>query len=400
MGNDDSGDGLATTREKEIHAARLHEAQEHNGPIRLDPYDPAWPALYAREEQRIRRVLGGRVLRIEHTGSTSVPGLSAKPRIDITLAVADSADEAAYVPDLEAAGYSLVIREAAWFEHRVLKGPDTDVNLHVFSAAAAEIERMVRFRDWLRSHDDDRRRYEERKRELARRTWKYVQQYADAKSEVIADILARAEAEAAGAGPTPLLDPSYPIRTARLLLRPFEPGDLDALHDLFGREDVSRYLDWEPLSREQAVKRLDKRMTQTRITGEGQPIALAVEEAASGRVIGEVVLGLTSLAHRQGLIGWSIHPDAQGRGYATEAAAELLRLGFEGLGLHRIVADADPRNEPSIRVMDKLGMRREAVHIDAMWIKGEWVGAHVAAILEDEWRARQERPSPTRPSAG
>ena len=197
-----------------------------------------------------------------------------------------------------------------------------------------------------------------------------------------------------------LLGPSYPIRTARLLLRPFESSDVDAVQDLFGREDVSRYLDWEPLSREHAAARVDKRMTQTRITGDNQALALAVEEQTTGRVIGEVVLVYTSAVHRQGMIGWSIHPATQGRGYATEAAAELLRLGFDGLGLHRISADADLRNAPSIRVMDKLGMRREAVHIDSMWIKGEWVGAHVAAILEDEWRARQERPSSGDPSAG
>jgi RimJ/RimL family protein N-acetyltransferase len=133
-------------------------------------------------------------------------------------------------------------------------------------------------------------------------------------------------------------------------------------------------------------------MSQTSITGDDQAIALAVEEAAIGRVVGEVVLVFTSAAHRQGVVGWSIHPEAQGRGYATEAAAELLRLGFDGLGLHRITAEADPRNEASIRVMDKLGMRREGSHLETMWTKGEWVGSHVSAMLEDEWRARRVAP--------
>ena len=112
-------------------------------------------------------ILGDRVVRIDHTGSTSVPGLAAKPIIDITMVVPDSSDEPAYVPDLEAAGYKLVIREPEWFEHRVFKGPDTNINLHVFSPGCQEIDRMVGFRDWLRTHDDDRDLYERTKRELA-----------------------------------------------------------------------------------------------------------------------------------------------------------------------------------------------------------------------------------------
>jgi GrpB-like predicted nucleotidyltransferase (UPF0157 family) len=158
-------------------------APRHDRPITLAEYDPEWPSLYAREEARIRSILGDRVVRIEHTGSTSVPGLAAKPVIDITMVVPDSADEPAYVPDLEAAGYRLVIREPDWFEHRVFKGPDTNVNLHVFSPGCQEIERMVGFRDWLRSHPEDRELYEQTKRDLAAQTWAYVQNYADAKGD-------------------------------------------------------------------------------------------------------------------------------------------------------------------------------------------------------------------------
>ncbi len=125
-------------------------------------------------------------------GSTSVPGLAAKPIIDILLVVADSADEGAYVPALEAAGYRLCIREPLWFEHRLFKGPDTDVNLHVLTRSCPEIERIMRFRDWLRSHPEDRARYEATKRELAARTWRYVQNYADAKTALVEAIMARA----------------------------------------------------------------------------------------------------------------------------------------------------------------------------------------------------------------
>ncbi|HJP75716.1 MAG TPA: GrpB family protein [Pseudonocardiaceae bacterium] len=161
-------------------------------PIVLADYDPNWPKLYDREERRIRAILGDRVVRIDHIGSTSVPGLAAKPIIDIAMAVPDSADEPAYVPDLEAEGYVLRIREPDWHEHRLFKGPDTNINLHVFSPDSVEIERHLRFRDRLRTHPDDRDLYLRTKRELAARRWKYTQHYADAKSQVVEEILARA----------------------------------------------------------------------------------------------------------------------------------------------------------------------------------------------------------------
>jgi GrpB-like predicted nucleotidyltransferase (UPF0157 family) len=179
-------------REAELRAVTVGELQAVSGPIELVDYDPAWPELFRREENRIRATLGDRAVLVEHTGSTSVPGLAAKPIIDITLAVPDSADEEAYVPALEAAGYVLRIREPDWYEHRVFKGPDTNVNLHVFSEGCAEIDRMLRFRDWIRSNPADRELYEQTKRELAAKEWKYVQDYADAKTPVVEEIVARA----------------------------------------------------------------------------------------------------------------------------------------------------------------------------------------------------------------
>jgi GrpB-like predicted nucleotidyltransferase (UPF0157 family) len=121
------------TSEERLREVTVGEIKPLTGPIPIADYDPAWPQLYAREEARIRRILGDRVRRIEHTGSTSVPGLAAKPIIDISLAVPDSSDEPSYVLPLEAAGYVLRIREPDWFEHRLFKGPDTDINLHVFT---------------------------------------------------------------------------------------------------------------------------------------------------------------------------------------------------------------------------------------------------------------------------
>ena len=161
--------------------------------IELRDYDSSWPQLYARAAARIRSVLGSRVVRLEHVGSTSVPGLAAKLIIDIVLEVPDAAEETAYLPAMQAAGYVLRLREPDWFQHRLLKGPDTDINLHVFSAHCPETDQMLRFRDWLRGNAGDRELYVRTKRELAARPWPSVQQYADAKTAVIGAILARAQ---------------------------------------------------------------------------------------------------------------------------------------------------------------------------------------------------------------
>ena len=120
--------------------------------------------------------------------------MSAKPRIDINLVVADTTDEDAYVPKLEPFGYTLRVREPDWYEHRLLRGQDPPVNLHVFNPGCEEVDQMLVLRDWLRTHDEDRELYERTKRELAQQQWKYVQNYADAKTEVIQEILARARA--------------------------------------------------------------------------------------------------------------------------------------------------------------------------------------------------------------
>jgi GrpB-like predicted nucleotidyltransferase (UPF0157 family) len=179
--------------DEELQALTVGELQPHNAPIALVEYDPEWPVLFQREADRIRAVLGDRALRVDHVGSTSVPGLAAKPIIDITLAVPDSADEPAYVPAMEAAGYVLRIREPDWFEHRLFKGPDTNINLHVFTDGSTECDRMVRFRDRLRQNDDDRELYDRAKRHLARHTWRHVQHYADAKTAVVEEIMSRAD---------------------------------------------------------------------------------------------------------------------------------------------------------------------------------------------------------------
>ncbi|WP_026684834.1 GrpB family protein [Heyndrickxia coagulans] len=178
--------------DEELQKNMVGKLKPHNAPITLVEHDPSWHGLFEREANRIRSVLGYKALQIEHVGSTSVPGLCAKPIIDMLLVVEDSADEPSYVPVLESAGYTLRIREPEWFEHRLFKGPDTDINLHVFSSGTSEIDSMLRFRDWLRSNKTDREKYAQVKRSLAKSKWRHVQHYADAKTSIVQEILERA----------------------------------------------------------------------------------------------------------------------------------------------------------------------------------------------------------------
>jgi len=177
--------------EEQIRAHTIGEPKPLSSRILIVEYDPRWPDLFAREADRIRSLLGSRALRIEHAGSTSVPGLAAKAIIDLLLVVADSAAEDAYAPALEGAGYVLRIREPNWYQHRMFKGPDRDINLHVFSSSCPEIDHMLVFRDWLRSNAADRDLYARTKLALAQKEWKYVQNYADAKTAIIEEIIAR-----------------------------------------------------------------------------------------------------------------------------------------------------------------------------------------------------------------
>jgi GrpB-like predicted nucleotidyltransferase (UPF0157 family) len=187
---------IVPTSEEQLQAITVGELVPLAGSVQIVDYDPEWPRLFEREAARIRAALGDRVLSLEHVGSTSVPGLAAKPKIDMQLVVADSADEPAYVPALQAAGYKLQIREPDWYEHRMFKGPDTDVNLHVYSLGCPETDRVLLFRNWLRNNPSDRQLYERTKRELASQNWKYMQNYADAKTAVVKEILARAQENA------------------------------------------------------------------------------------------------------------------------------------------------------------------------------------------------------------
>jgi GrpB-like predicted nucleotidyltransferase (UPF0157 family) len=176
----------------QIRGHTIGELTALSGRVLIVDYDPQWPSHFEREAARVRDILGPRALQIEHIGSTSVPGLAAKPIVDMLLVVTDSADENAYVPAMEAAGYVLRIRERDWYEHRMFKGPETDINLHVFSRGCSEIDRVLLFRDWLRGQAADRELYANTKLALAQKDWMYIQNYADAKTAVIEAIIARA----------------------------------------------------------------------------------------------------------------------------------------------------------------------------------------------------------------
>lgn len=177
--------------DEQIVAATVGERRIHGGPVHVAEYDPTWPEAFGRHEERIAAALGEGALQIEHVGSTSVPGLAAKPIVDILLVVANSGDEDTYLPAMEAWGYELRVREPDWNEHRMFVDAERTAQVHVLSAGDAEIERYLNFRDRLRTNQADRELYERTKRELAQREWKYVQNYADAKGPVVEEIIAR-----------------------------------------------------------------------------------------------------------------------------------------------------------------------------------------------------------------
>jgi RimJ/RimL family protein N-acetyltransferase len=185
-----------------------------------------------------------------------------------------------------------------------------------------------------------------------------------------------------------VLKPDFPVRTERLILRPYTLDDLDDLYAVQSRADVARYLYWAPRDRDEVRKALELKIRSTSIGDEDEMLVLAAELPETGRVIGEVVLIWTSREHRQGEVGYIFHPDHHGHGYATEATEVVVRLGFEGLGVHRLIGRLDGRNTASARVLERLGMRKEAQFVQNELVKGEWADEAVYAMLEDEWRAR------------
>lgn len=183
------------------------------------------------------------------------------------------------------------------------------------------------------------------------------------------------------------MKPDYPIESERLILRPFTTDDFDDLYDIHSRPEVTRYLYWEPRDPQSTRQVLERRIRASALGVEGEALQLAVELPGIGKVIGDILLIWVSREHRQGEVGYVFHPDYGGHGYATEAARVMLRLGFDDLRLHRIAGRLDGRNAASARVLERLGMRREAHFRQNEFVKGEWTDEMVYAMLADEWRA-------------
>ncbi len=187
-----------------------------------------------------------------------------------------------------------------------------------------------------------------------------------------------------------VLCPDYPLITERLRLRPFTRGDVDAVFAYRGREDVALYLFDAPLSREECALAIQQRTNQLQLEKEEDRIILAVETLDGGALVGEVSLIWRSVEARQGELGWIFHPDHQGRGYASEASGRLLDLAFEHADLHRVYARCDARNDGSWRLMERLGMRREAHFREHALFKGGWDEEFYYAILRREWLAMRQ----------
>jgi RimJ/RimL family protein N-acetyltransferase len=191
-----------------------------------------------------------------------------------------------------------------------------------------------------------------------------------------------------GMQPDAALRPTYPVRTDRLLLRPLTAADADALLTYRSRTDVARYVPFQPMTREVIDERIAGMWARTELTDEGQAVTLGIELAATGELVGDVILFWHSREHAGGEIGYVVDPAHGGNGYATEAGRAMLGLGFDQLGLHRIVARVDERNEPSANVCRRLGLRLEARLVQNEMFKGEWSNELDFAMLASEWKAR------------
>ena len=181
---------------------------------------------------------------------------------------------------------------------------------------------------------------------------------------------------------------ALPIETDRLTLRRYVENDYDDLLKLQSNPDVTRFLLYDVRTPEQVKEALTGRLADVPMDRDGQALTVAVVLRDTGQHLGEVTLFMDSTEHRTGEIGYVFHPESHGHGYAAEATVELLRLGFEELGLHRIIARLDSRNTGSVKLLERLGLRQEAHFVLNYHLKGEWTDELVFAMLYSEWDKR------------
>ncbi len=178
-----------------------------------------------------------------------------------------------------------------------------------------------------------------------------------------------------------------PIETERLRLRLMTEADIDTVHSYQSREDVCQYLLFDPRDRDAVAARVTEHMHRTRLEDKGDYLQLAVERKDDGRMLGDLFFLVKSVENDTAELGWTFHPDHQGKGYATEGARALLALAFDTMSFHRVIAELDPRNDASVNLCLRLGMRHEAHFVEDLWFKGEWADTGIYALLAREYRA-------------
>lgn len=306
------------TKQEYLKQVTIGNVPELSAHIELKEYDPAWTALYEVERQKINNALKRDGIVVEHIGSTSVPGLCAKPIIDILLLVEDSYDEDSYVPELEKAGYAMRVREPNWYGHRMLKGTAPEVNLHVFSIGCGEAQRMLDFRNWLRTHEADRKLYESTKRILVQKEWRYLQDYADAKSDVVREIF------------------KHIVQTYRI--RPLTEHYIPEMQTLF--HDTIITINSKDYTKEQvedwascgcSVKHWEELLEKNDFIGmlDGQ-----------GKVIGFSSMNAEGYLHSM-----FVHKDWQGKGVATKLLTEVEKMAHS-YSVHKISVEASITARP------------------------------------------------------
>ena len=289
-----------------------------SGKVVLKEYDAAWKGIFEEEKEKIGRALGRNGIVTEHVGSTSVPGLCAKPVIDILLIVRDSSDEDAYVPQLERVGYTMRIREPEWFRHRMLKKHNPEVNLHVFSYGCSEAKRMLDFRDWLRTNEGDRMLYGNTKKALVQREWQYLQDYADAKSEVVREIFRHMECR------TPQEKDACEIMPC--VIRPWRTEDAeDIAYAMNNRNVLDNLRDGIPFP--YTPSDALEYMSFLAKSGQGQIYSFVIDY--NGRAVGSISATRQQDIHsRTAEAGYYIAEEFWGLGIGTSALRQLRRYIF------------------------------------------------------------------------